>query len=97
MAEYDLGDLIRASTAFTNTAGVATDPTVITVMHRVGIDTVSTYVYGTDEQVAKDSTGNYHIDILADTAGVHFVRWTGTGTITAADEDTWVVKKSRII
>lgn len=97
MTEYDMGDLVRASTAFTNSGGTATDPSTVTVKYRVGAGVVTTYVYGTDAEVEKDSTGNYHVDILANISGVYHVRWEGTGTVTAADEDTWIIKKSRII
>ncbi len=97
MTDYDNGDLVRAATAFTNSGGSAADPSNITVKYRIGAGVISSYVYGTDAEVVRDSVGNYHIDILMENPGVYHIRWEGTGTVTAADEDTWIVKQSRLI
>ncbi len=97
VTEYDIGDLVRSSTSFTNTAGAATDPTVINVKFRLKDGAITTYVYSTDAELVKDSTGEYHVDISASAAGTVYVYWNGTGTVVAADEDSWVVKPSRVV
>ncbi len=97
VTEYDVGDLVRSSTSFTNSAGAATDPTAITVKWRIEGGSITTWVSGTDVELVNDSTGEYHADVPADSAGVYYVYWAGTGTVTAADEDTWVVKPSRVV
>jgi hypothetical protein len=81
---YDEGDLVRLTAAFT-VASVATDPTTVTLKVKDPSGNVTTYTYALAE-VTKDSTGNYHKDITIDEPGVWYYRWIGTGTVVAADE-----------
>lgn len=91
---YDKGDLVRSSVAFLNASSVATDPTTITVKVEDPSQNESTYVYGTDADVVKDSTGNYHLDVTPDETGTWVVRWIGTGTVAQVDEDPFYCKRS---
>jgi hypothetical protein len=63
---YTDGELARMATTspFTNTeTGDAVDPTVVKVEWSYIGDTVTTtWVYGTDAQVVRDGTGEYHAD-----------------------------------
>lgn len=92
---YDIGDLVRVSGAFTNNAGAAMDPTIVTVKIKHEADDASTYVYGTNPEVIKDSVGNYHVDVNANAKGTWFYRWAGSGTVgQSAGEGLFVVKES---
>jgi len=42
----------------------------------------------------KDSVGVYHADIPVTLPGLHYFRWAGTGTVTAAEESTFNVTTS---
>ena len=44
----------------------------------------STYEYGADGEVVKDSAGVYHIDVLLTSAGKWTVRWYSTTSAEAA-------------
>ena len=92
MNSYDKGDLVRLTATFTNSAGVATDPTTVTCrVKSPTTTTVYTYNPGT---VLKDSTGVYHLDVSASAVGQWYYRWEGTGAVEQADEGTFVVEAS---
>jgi hypothetical protein len=97
LTEYDIGDKVRSSVVFANSAGTSTDPTAVTFAWRIGDGTVTTYTNGVDAELVKDDTGDYHVDLTLATAGVYYVRWLGTGTVASADEDTWVCLESRVV
>jgi hypothetical protein len=87
MNVYVKGNLVRVSASFTNEAGAALDPTVVKcVVLEPGDVLATTYTYGTDVAVVKDSTGHYHLDIDADEAGEWRYRWYSTGTGQSASE-----------
>jgi hypothetical protein len=90
------GDIVRVSTTpgFATAAGVLTDPTIVRLKWRVAGGVETTWAYGTDAQVVKDSVGLYHADIPVVAAGLHYFRWEGTGTVTAAEESTFNVTTS---
>lgn len=97
MNVYEVGELVRCSGVFTNQAGSAVDPSTVTFRVRKPDDTVTAYVYGTDEEVVKDATGNYHVDVSATTSGRWFYRWEGGGTGQSAGEKTFRVQASRVL
>ena len=88
---YDKGDLLRVSASFTDEDGDPVDPTTVTFKAKVG-STVTSYVYGDDDEVSKDGTGNYHVDLSLDTAGTWWVRVESTGTGQAAAESSLRVR-----
>ena len=85
VAAHDLGDTRTLSAAFT-VATVATDPTTLTFKMREPDGTVTTYVSGTDAELVKDSTGNFHVNWPIAKVGKYYYRWIGTGA--AAESDT---------
>jgi len=94
-SEYDKGDQVRVSAAFTNAVGTAIDPTTVRFKYKTPASgTAVTLVYGVDGALVKDSTGNYHVDIDLDLAGVYRFRWESVGTGKAASESFVVVRNS---
>lgn len=91
MNSYFVGSLIRCSAAFTDTLGADLDPTTVSFSFKIDNGSVTTYVYGTDAQVVKDSTGHYHVDLSGATKGTLYYRWFSTGTGQAADEGAFYV------
>lgn len=93
MSCYDKGDLVRVSGAFTNAAGVATDPAVVNFSYLVpGSSTATVLVYGTDAALKRLSEGNYYVDISATLAGKYQYRWYSTGVGQAAETGEFVVE-----
>ena len=79
MNRYHVGTLVRVSVTF-KVSGTATDPTTVTVKVKKPNGAKLSYVYGTDPEVVKDATGEYHADVLTTVTGHYHYRWEGTGT-----------------
>ena len=94
MNEFVKGNVVRCSTTFTNLAGAAIDPTTVSFSFKTPAGVTTTYVYPTDAQLVKDSTGNYHVDISADTEGTYYWRFFSTGTGKAAYEGSFAIPDS---
>lgn len=90
------GTTIRIPVTFQNDADEDIDPGTVTFKlysHENGDTT--TYVYGTDEELQKTSTGDFHVDVTPAYAGRYTYRWETTGVDqNLATEGTFVVRKS---
>ncbi len=99
MAQYNLGQVAVLSAVFEDAATEeAADPTTVTCTVIAPDGTETTYTYGTDAQLLKDSTGHYHLDqycTLPDTWYYQFKGDGDAGTLRAADETNFTVKRSR--
>lgn len=93
---YDKGDVVRISGAFTDATPIALDPTAILFRFRDPDGTETSYAYGIDSQIVKDSVGQYHVDIDADIYGRYFYRMWSTGVGKAAAEGEFWVKASGV-
>jgi hypothetical protein len=84
---YDVGDEVRITGTFTDADGNAQDPTAVFFAFLAPSATsATTYEYGTDAELVKDSTGVYYVDLDLDEAGLWRYRFYSTGTGQAADE-----------
>lgn len=92
---YDLGDLVRCTGNFKNTAGADINPTTITCQIKKPDSTITSYTYGTDAELIRDSTGNYHLDVNANAVGRWYYRFSSTGTGQAAAEGSFRVLSSK--
>lgn len=83
-----VGSRNRATVTF-KVGTTPTDPTAVTakVLSPDGL-LVASYVYGSDNELVKDSTGVYHVDVDVNDPGPWTVRFQGTGAVVAADEVT---------
>ena len=90
MNYYKLGQKVRCKTAF-KVDSVLTDPTTVTCKVKNPSGTITTYVYGTDAALVKDSTGMYHVDVVANQKAQWNFRFEGTGTCTAVEESAFGV------
>ena len=81
---HDVGDTRVLSAAFT-VAGTPTDPTALSFVMRAPDGAETTYLWGTDDELVNDSTGNFHVDWPVAQAGRHHYRWIGTGAAAEAD------------
>ena len=91
---YDRGHLVRCDVQFKNAAGTFTDPTAILFKFRTPANLATTYTYGTDSQLVKDSTGKYHVDLSMTQEGDWYYRFEGTGALQAASEKNFKVRDS---
>jgi hypothetical protein len=93
---HDLGDKVRVSGAFTLvSSGAAVDPDTVSLIVTDPDGLETTYVYLTDAEVVKDSTGNYHADISASAPGTWYYRWLSTGNGQAGEAKHFHVRNKR--
>lgn len=93
--EFSVGDLVRITAEFRDIAAALTDPAVVRFQKKNPAGTVVAYLYGTDGQLVKDSTGKYHVDVDANLAGTWFYRFYSTGSAQAAEEKEFRVAGSQ--
>lgn len=103
MLVFDIGDLIRLRSwddahplGFTNAAGVATDPTTVSVVVTKPDRTTTTYTFAAT-QVLKDSTGKFYYELTPDQSGDWFFEWRGTGAVQAVEPGQFIVRPSRVL
>lgn len=90
---YDKGDKIEVTASFSSRiSGAPVDPATVTCKVKNPAGTITTYVYGTDPEVVRDSQGNFHCKIDANSAGTWYYRFSSTGDYQAAAEGEFVVK-----
>ena len=92
---YDLGDSVTCAAVFKTPAGVLQDPANVSFSYKTPLGVETTYVYGTDSELVKDSTGNYHANVNANAVGQWYYRFFSTGTGQAAAEGGFAVKRSQ--
>lgn len=94
MNTYTLGKVIRSNVAFAQSS-TPVDPGGVTFKIKSPLGVTTTYVYGVDAEVVKDSTGNYHVDYEPDRQGVWSVRWQGTVSNKSAEESEFQIVESQ--
>lgn len=93
---YDTNDEVRLSAEFRNNSGVLADPSSVTFKIKLPDGTITSYVYGVDVSVVKDSVGLFHMDFnVSDDTGIFFYRVEGGGSLRAASESKFTVKVSQ--
>jgi len=91
MSTLHIGDVYRTTATFYNAAGVATNPTAVTMKLRKPDGTVST------PTPSSDGSGVYHYDVTIDQDGTWEYSFTGTGTIVASEPGQFYVYGSRVL
>mgnify|MGYP001605675228 CR=1 FL=1 len=75
MNRYDFGNSVQLQGAFRDGDGVLYDPSAVKISYRDGANTLTTKVYGVDEEIVQVSTGIYTINVFANHAGTWYYRW----------------------
>jgi len=96
MTIYDIGDRRRLVVTFRDEDGSLADPTAVTFAIREPDDLVTTYVYGTDVELVRDSVGVYHVHWDIAQAGWHHWRFEGAGSVGVAEESRFQVRESLV-
>lgn len=94
MAQYDIGDVGRCSVVFRDLSGNAVDPDAVSLQIKRPDSTVLQFEYQQDVELVRDELGTYHLDYLVTQDGTHFYKWTGTGTVYAAEESQFFVRRT---
>ena len=88
MNNYDVGDIVRLTATFTNSAGSNVDPSSLVLRHQIirpWISNVTSVPYGVGS-ITKASTGSYFHDLQVNTFGELHYRFVATGDNAAAVE-----------
>lgn len=91
---YDIGDQVRCSGTFTDSAGNQQDPDAIYAKILDPSGNVASYQYGVDQQVVKAEQGVYYIDVDCDESGWWHYRIYATGVGQSAGEQRFRVRES---
>ena len=94
--QYDIGDVAKLWGRFYSDAGQTTpaDPSAITLKVTTPARVTTTYVFGSSD-IVKESTGVYSYELPIALSDRYEFRWSGTGTVTAADEGHLLVRSSQ--
>lgn len=90
--DYVIGNKIRITGTITDLEGTAVDPTTLEIEVRDPAGKVTTYTYGEDEEVVRDSTGVYYLDLLPNLPGPWRYYWLGEGENQVASNGSFFVK-----
>lgn len=78
---HPVGDTLTLAVQFTDADYTDIDPTTVTLKVFTPDGSLKwTYVYNTDDELEKDSTGDYHAEITPDEPGRWTYHWIATGT-----------------
>lgn len=90
------GTPFRVTVTFQDESGTGIDPDTVVLKTMSPCGTETTYTYGTDAEVQRETTGQYLGDITPDRAGRWRFRWESTGTeTTTVIEDSFIVQASK--
>ena len=93
--KYFINTSLRLETKFFDDNGDDTDPDAVSCMITDPYGITRTYTYLTDTELGRSNTGDYYLDIMPDSSGQWFYRWSGTGSsVTTADEGDFRVQYS---
>jgi hypothetical protein len=93
MKTYLQGNRVLVSVSF-RAGGTLVDPDAVILEFAPPDTEKTTWQYGSDDEVVKDSTGRYHAEIDADTPGIWYYRWHSTGDGQAAGQGRFKVLPS---
>jgi hypothetical protein len=92
-----VGNVVQVYAKFKDKHNALIDPTTVSVKIRTpaGVDT--TYTYGVNPEVLKESTGVYYINInTTGQTGTWFAKWTSTGTGQGVGQTNFTVEATDI-
>jgi len=98
MNAFNLGDRVKLSVTFKNTAGTPTDPLLVTFKMVAPDHTAVSYTCTpppSGAEITRDSTGVFTVYIDTAMKGLHAYRWEGTGTYATVEESEFYVNERR--
>jgi len=94
---YEYGNTITIAGAYDDENEAPYDPTTVYVWVKNPNGTDTTYEYGVDVEVVKDSTGRYSMDVSGNIVGIWYYRWYTDNPDDASDEKWFEVTRIKTI
>ncbi|HEX5082339.1 MAG TPA: hypothetical protein VFY40_09845 [Blastocatellia bacterium] len=92
MNTYERGQTVTLRIVWKDAAGALVDPSALTVQIKDPLGVATQFTFGTDEELIRDSQGNYHIDRDPSLQGRYNAKWQGTsGAKTGIVKDEFLV------
>lgn len=94
---YEVGTRVRCSmTFYSNPDDITTvaDPDTVTFRFKSPLGVVTQYVYPTDIQLVKDSTGVYHVNVTPDVDTEWEYSFKGTGVIAVVKQGRFTATRT---
>lgn len=76
---------------------IDTDPITVKFYFIKPDKTPTIYVFGTDSELVKVSTGNYSVDLILSNEGIWRIRWEGVGGAAASKEGLVEARQSSFL
>jgi hypothetical protein len=93
-SRFTKGATVRVTGTFRNAANALADPSTVTFKYKIGTATTVTLAY--PATITKDSTGVYHVDLVASTSGTWWYRWESTGDPQTSVEVSYFITPTRV-
>jgi hypothetical protein len=93
---YKLGNSVRVRVVFRDVDDELLDPATVVVMVRgpIGSPAETSYTYGVDVGVARESEGVYTFWVATPDPGTYCYRWKGIDDVTVTNEESFDVDES---
>jgi hypothetical protein len=89
------GSPMRVETCFEDSTGTLVDPDTVTFKTMSPSGTETSYVYLTDTEIGRSSSGIYYCDFTPNASGRWHYRWESTGDgLSVAHEGSFVIQRS---
>lgn len=90
---FDIGNVVRLTVTFTDTAGELIDPSAVQLNIRPYGGDISTYTWlGGD--IIRASLGVFYYDYTPSQPGLYYYRFIGTGALVAAGDSSFSITSS---
>lgn len=99
MSSYGIGNVVRVTGNFTDpfNSDADTDPGLVKAAIKNPSGNLTTYVYGTDAELVRSTTGVYYVDVYFDEVGTWHIRIYSETTGIAAAEQTFHCSKHNAV
>lgn len=88
---YAIGDRRKLSCEIRDEDGNLADPDTLTFTMYTPDDAVTTYEYGTDTELVRDSVGKFHVYWDCAQSGLHRYTWVSSGSLALVQGSTFLV------
>lgn len=97
MKTYNVGQMVRITGTWKDNTGALIDPQTVAFSILLPDGSLVTKTYLTDNEVAKDSVGIYHMDYTIVQDGRHWYSALSTGSGASFEETAFHVKKTKTV